>query len=520
MSTAETKKFGRVRSFLWPIHRSEHKKFIPMFLIGFLISFNYNLLRAAKDTMVITAPGSGAEAIPFLKVWVMIPMSILMTFIFTRISNRFDKEKVFYWMIGIFLGFFFLFTFFLYPFREFLHPHHLSDYYQNLLPTGFKGLIALIRNWTFTAFYVMSDLWSSIIFTVLFWGFANDVTSVKEAKRFYALFGVAVNMSGIFSGQAAMYLSSNIYRAYLPYGTTAWEQSVLFLNSTILITGLVIIWIYRWISKHVIRKTMIYSEMPKIKMSVRKNFSYIGKSKYLLSIAVIVVTYNLCINLAEVVWKNQVKELYPNPSEFNIYMGQVMSLMGVIATTTSLFISGYLIRRFSWTSVAMIPPAIMLGTGIFFFGFMVYKDSFLGTFAALLGTTPLIMSVLFGTLQNCLCRASKYTLFDATKEMTFIPLSNECKLKGKAAIDGVGSRIGKSGGSLLHQSLLMIFSTISASTPMVGGIFLGVVAIWSFAVISLGKQFKSLLAHKETIDIPDADKEALLLKQKNQEALS
>ena len=33
----------------------------------FFILFNYTILRDTKDVLVVTAPGSGAEIIPFLK---------------------------------------------------------------------------------------------------------------------------------------------------------------------------------------------------------------------------------------------------------------------------------------------------------------------------------------------------------------------------------------------------------------------------------------------------------------------
>ena len=77
-------KFSRWRNALWPVHRFELKKLLPMLLIFFLISFDYNVLRIVKDTLVITAKSSGAEVIPFIKVWVMFPGAILMTFLFTR----------------------------------------------------------------------------------------------------------------------------------------------------------------------------------------------------------------------------------------------------------------------------------------------------------------------------------------------------------------------------------------------------------------------------------------------------
>jgi AAA family ATP:ADP antiporter len=488
----EESQFGKWRSLFWPIHRWELKKFLPMFFMFFLISFNYNALRACKDSLVVTAPKSGAEAIPFIKVWAILPGALLLTYLFTRLSNRFSREKVFYIMMSVFLGFFMLFTFVLFPAQEYLHPNELADKLQALLPKGFNGLIAMFRNWSFTLFYVMSELWGTAILSVLFWGFANEVTQVGEAKRYYGLLMIGANIAGIISGQASVYLSGNAFLSYLPYGKCSWDQSILFLNCLIIFAGVLTIATYRWLNRNVIRPSE-HHEIPreKIQMSMRKNFAYLAKSKYLLCIALIVLTYNISINLIEVVWKAQIKQLYPNPSEYNIYMGEVMTLMGIIATVSSL-LTAFAIRRYSWTFNAIIPAVIMLITGIAFFLLVLFPNSGLTWIAAAMGSTPLALSVILGGFQNCLGRASKYTIFDATKEIAFIPLSQESKQKGKAAIDGVGSRIGKSGGSVIHQSLLLVFSTVAASTPYVAIVFFGVVIVWLFSVVSLGKQFDSI----------------------------
>src|SRR3990167_2986869 len=150
--------FSKIRTFIWPIHSSELKKFIPMLLIFFLIAFNYNVLRAAKDTLIVTSPNSGAEAIPFIKLWTILPTALFFTYLFTKLSNNFSKEKVFFIMMGIFLIFFFIFTFFLYPNREALQPDRFANLLQSVLPNGFKGFISMIRNWTLTSFYVMSEI--------------------------------------------------------------------------------------------------------------------------------------------------------------------------------------------------------------------------------------------------------------------------------------------------------------------------------------------------------------------------
>lgn len=506
--------FSRIRSYLWPIYRHESKKFIPLLLIFFLVGFNYSLLRATKDALVVTAPSSGAEALPFLKVWAIVPMALLFTFIFTRVSNRLSREKVLYAMMSIFIGFFLLFMFVLYPYQDALHPHAFCDRIQGMLPQGFQGFIAMFRNWTFTLFYIMSEMWSTIIMTVLTWGFANDVTSVGDARRYYGLLGIGINLSGIVAGSVATSMSHNTFNPALPFGATAWDQSIFMLTSIIVLAGGACMLLFRYIHKcgYGYNSPSYHKENggEQIKMGMRKNFSYLAKSKYLICIAVIVVTYNIAINLVEVVWKDQVKQLYPHPADFNAYMGQVLTWIGIFATVTSVFISGTVIRKFSWASSALISPLILLVTGIGFFFFFFFKDSGLSSFATLFGTTPLALCVFFGSLQNCLARASKYTLFDATKELAFIPLSKECKQKGKAAIDGVGSRIGKSGGSLMHQSLLMCFGTVALSTPYVAGLLLVAIGAWTVAVRSLGKQFNDLVSHQETLKVPDDEPSAAL----------
>ncbi len=513
MSAPTKAGFSRFRAYLWPIHRHELKKFIPMLLIFFLVGFNYSLLRATKDALVVTAPSSGAEALPFLKVWAIVPMALLFTFLFTRVSNRFSREQVFYVMMSVFVAFFFLFMFFLYPFQNTLHPHALCDRIQEMLPVGCQGLIAIFRNWTFTLFYVMSEMWSTFIMTVLAWGFANEVTSVKDAKRYYGLLGISINFSGIAAGQVATSMSQHVYNPLLPIGGDAWGQAIFFLTSVVIIASLLCMGLFRYIHKQGFGyNTPSFREQndsTKVKMGLRKNFSYLSKSKYLICIAVIVVMYNIAINLVEVVWKDQVKQLYPNPADFNAYMGRVLTWIGILATITSIFISGTIIRKFSWTTSALISPVILMVTGTAFFFFFFFKDSSFAAVATWLGTTPLALCAFFGSLQNCFARASKYTLFDATKELAFVPLSKECKLKGKAAIDGIGSRVGKSGGSIIHQGLLMFFGTVALSTPIVAVILLFAIGGWTVAVKSLGKRFNELVTHDETLADPDEEKPSL-----------
>jgi AAA family ATP:ADP antiporter len=107
-----------------------------------------------------------------------------------------------------------------------------------------------------------------------------------------------------------------------------------------------------------------------------------------------------------------------------------------------------------------------------------------------------MLAVVFGMLQNIMSKSTIYSLFDPTKEMAYIPLDQESKVKGKAAIDVVGARLGKSGGSFIQQGLLVVFGSIAAITPYVAIAMIVCIIAWLFAVKSLGSQFAALTSPK------------------------
>lgn len=494
--------FSRIQSILWPIYRNEYRKIIPMMLMIFFICFNYSILRNLKDAIVITAESSGAEVIPFIKVWVLLPCAVLLTIVFTKLTNRYSQERVFYLFISGFLLFFAVFAFVIYPLRDYLHPHALADRMEAVSPAGLKGFIAMFRNWSFTIFYVICELWSSAVVTVLFWGFANEITRMNEAPRFYGVLSASANISAIISGIAAN---------FLVYDT--WQATLNALVIMVIIFGCATMLIFRWMNRNVLNDAAfddLHATRKEIKqkekLSIRESFSYLSNSKYLVCIAVLVLSYNLVINLVEIVWKHQLLKLHPLPIDYNIYMNKMTVAIGIFSTIISLGMSR-LFNRFGWSTTALITPLIMLITSIGFFSFMLFQNSLADPMILLTGTTPLVIGVTFGVAQVVLSKACKFSVFDATKEMAFIPLDHDVKLKGKAAIDGVGSRLGKSGGSLIHQGLLLIFGSLSRSAPYVASAIMLVIGAWMIVVRSLGRQIAAKSGHREE-EAPTAAPEA------------
>ncbi len=498
---------------LWPVHGFELRKLIPMLLMFFFINFNYTILRDTKDALIVTAPGSGAEAIPFLKVWGVLPIAILFMLIYAKLSNVMSKAKLFYTTIISFLVFFALFALFLYPARDALHPTELADRLQQALPAGFSGLVAVFRNWTYALFYIMSELWGSMAVSLLFWGFANDTTRISESKRFYAIFGLGANAAMLPSGELIKYFA-NFKKHLVGAEVDVWGITLNYLTLSVIGAGLMAMVIYWWINKKVLTDARFFdpAEVKKAKerpkMPLMESFRYILKSKYLLCIAVLVIAYGISIQLVEVTWKNQLKLQYPNPNDYVAFMGYFSQIIGCVTIFMMLFVGGNVIRRFGWGTGALFTPIVLLITGVAFFAFVIFKSQLTGMIAAI-GTTPLMLAVIFGTAQNIMSKATKYSLFDPTKEMAYIPLDQESKVKGKAAIDVVGARFGKSGGALINQALIVGLGSVALITPYVAAILFGIIFAWIWAGKSLSKRFNTLTAKQEEAAKATAQQPAL-----------
>ncbi|WP_448218373.1 NTP/NDP exchange transporter [Endozoicomonas sp. 2B-B] len=499
---SDNTEFSKWRARLWPVYVYELKKLLPMILMFYLILFNYTILRDTKDTLVVTGAGSGAEIIPFLKLWVNVPFAIIFTVTYAKLSNIFERRTLFYLVISSFLLFFCFFSLVLYPARDMLHPTEFADYLQSILPPGFMGLIAVMRNWTFSLFYVMSELWGSVCLSLMFWGFANHITRVSESKRFYALFGMMGNLALPTAGLFVYFASQT--RENLAEGVDPWGYSLNLMTGVLTIGGILIMATYWWINRYVMTDPRLYkpdeiasSNKEKLSLSLKESFMHIINSKYLLCIALLVIGYGVCINIVEVTWKNQLRMQYPNPHEYNQFMGLFSTCTGIVTISMMLFFTNNVIRRFGWTIAALCTPVVLLITGTLFFCFVLFRDIVPDILFLALGTTPLMLTVILGGVQNIMSKSTKYSLFDPTKEMSYIPLDPEEKVKGKAAVDVIGNPTGKSTGSVIQQILIIYLGSLAAIAPYVAIIVLLFFAIWIAAARSLGHQFNELSRSKK-----------------------
>lgn len=498
---------GPWRQRLWPIYTDEIKRFMLLVLILLGALTSYTLLRNMKDAILINAPGSGKDVLPWVKMAFVTPASILFVLIYAKLSNIFSKEKLFAVVLFGFLAFFLFFSMVLYPLNNYFNASlsTIEGWQKNVPMLG--NFLTAIGYWTYTLFYVMSELWGNVAVSILFWQFANQIVPTFQAKRFYPVFSLFSNIGLLVAGQLLLHskaFTSFIFDiAYPGKGATSEALNQFYIKQTQFLCGFAVLMgllmyacfvaINSSFEKNTEEKKDEKSKKTKKpKLSMGESFSLLMKSSYLGYITILVLAFNIIINLVEISWKGVIKEYFEgNMSEYMAFQGHQYTYLAISTALLILFCQNFT-RVAGWRFTANIAPIVNLVTGGLFFAFMIYRS---------LNGNPsdytLAMAMYIGLANNLLGKGTKYAFFDPTKEMAYIPLDEDSKVKGKAAIDVIGGRAGKGGGSTIN----IIFSSIlGKGTPFfiaVGGIMTFIALSWVWAVNRLAVLYEQKTKEKE-----------------------
>lgn len=140
-------------------------------------------------------------------VYGVLPISCIFLVLYSYATQKFSRATLFNIVVGIFLALYAGFAL-LYPHHEMMHFDGLATHMLDTYPTGFAGAIGMVRNWMFTLFYCTSELWGDVVLSLLFWGLANETTSLRDAPLLYPLFGVGANVAQTLAGRILSAFSS------------------------------------------------------------------------------------------------------------------------------------------------------------------------------------------------------------------------------------------------------------------------------------------------------------------------
>ncbi|XVN43134.1 MAG: Npt1/Npt2 family nucleotide transporter [Candidatus Rickettsia vulgarisii] len=496
-SPKSTNNSSLLMDYIWPIERHELSKFLYITLLMFCILFIQNLIRALKDSLINTLIGT--ETVAFLKFWGVLPAAFLIAILYVKLVNKMRGETLFYFILSIFLIFFALFAFVIFPNYSILH---LSQARADVLVAAypnFKWFILLLSNWSFSLFYIIAELWPNVIFALLFWQFVNNITPVEQSKRFYPLFGLFAQSGLFISGEFLKKL--NHLNKYLinkfNLTHTESELSVQIILSCSLFFGAIALITFWFVNHKILSKDQLeqlHFSAKKQSITLLESIKMIIYSRYIRLIATLLVCYGIAINLVEGPWKSAASKIYKTPTEFAVFIGNYISITG-ICTVSMVIVCSNVVRKLGWYTAAMITPIMVFVTGLLFFLTTNFDHISALIITSFILTDPALIAISIGAIQNILSKSSKYTLFDSTKEMSYVPLDVDLKTKGKAAADVIGTKLGKSTSALLQSLIFIIMpsATYQSISIYLMCVFSVICIIWIWAVRELNKEYIKLV---------------------------
>merc|ERR1711976_545948 len=104
-------------------------------------------------------------------------------------------------------------------------------------------------------------------------------------------------------------------RANLPVGVDPWGVSLKYLMGAIIAGGTAMLGLFSHMQRNVMtdpacvdqEKQALKKNKKKVKMSLKESAKFLMDSPYIRDLAILVISYGMCINIVEVSWKAKLK---------------------------------------------------------------------------------------------------------------------------------------------------------------------------------------------------------------------
>jgi len=434
----------RLRNEFFDVRPGEWPKALGLSVYFFLVIAVFWVLKPIKRGLIISYFGehplhvagwvlSGAQAEQVGKVLNMI-VAFAVVGIFTWLVRRYARHYLILIFCAVFGALFLLFG-------------GIIDHIEALGQTGV---------W---AFYVTGDMWTTVM-VATFWAFANDLNTGNEAERLYGIVGLGGVLGGFVGASVVSGLVEPVGRAPLLFAC---------LVPTALIGGLAV-WIHQ-------RECAAHPEVPccpeaeEVLEQDENAFLEGGKlvlqSKYLLGIAAVLGIYEMVSNIVDFQLAAVVEEQITTDVERDSFFGLVGQATSLVSIGVQLFLTSFVMKRYSVKAALMFLPLAILGGTL---GFV------------------LVPSLVFVGFMSVSDNALNYSINQSAKESLYTPTPKDIKYKAKSFIDMFVQRAGKVLAVILNLGLTALVITDVRWLSIAVGILL---VAWIAVIRFLGREYET-----------------------------
>ena len=419
---------------------------ILLMLNIFLLLASYYLLKTIREPLILAAPGGGAEVKSYAAAAIA-GLLIILVPIYSALASRVSRVKLINFVTLFFIAC--LFAFFVLNGMG--------------VPVG-------------VPFFIWVGIFNLMVIAQL-WAFANDVYTVEQGKRLFAIVGVGASLGAI----AGSFVTGQLVKVYGPYPFMLGAAGLLAV--CMLLTNMV-----------GIRERRARSAAPPTGADApgpsdpgtdeglkgRSGFALVFSDRYLLLIGILMLLVNLVNTNGEYILGKTVVALYvaahgaaaaaglDAKKVIGEFYGNYFTIVNILAALIQAFVVSRVLKYFGVRIALLVLPAVaLIGYGAM---------AFVPVLAFIRGAKM---------AENSL----DYSLQNTTRNALYLPTSREAKYKAKQANDTFFVRFGDvmSAGIVFAGTTWLGFASREFALVNVG-----LVLIWLVVAVVLGRKFQSM----------------------------
>ncbi|WPX97797.1 Npt1/Npt2 family nucleotide transporter [Candidatus Fokinia crypta] len=437
------------------MRKSLEKNILLTIMIVFTV-FQYSILRSIKDSFVVDiAP----EFLSAIKSFVVLPVAAFAMVFYMQISKKLNRVHTYHLFNFIFGAIIMVYGFMI---NDTYTDYFLDDLaeYQQRFPSLYYP-IGVVRYWVVSFYYLTAELYGTFMLSLLFWQIANQITGTDEASGLYPKLGIAAQVglfaSGEFSSLVSASIGENGEKIMKSWDVVLANVGIGCVASTAVL-AFCIERLKGVVGSATINLTKGFKG-EKVKMSFRDSISFIMKSPEIGFLVLFVLAYGIAFNTIEGVYKKYASMAFAGKTAYFLFNSRVQMWTAGSAILFGLF-GSYIGKKMKWRTIALMTPAIILGTAILFFGCIKFSSSVETWVATYIGIKAIQVIAICGAIQNVVGKGAKYPLFDSSLERVYTVLGEELRTRGKAVVSVLGGRTGKGFGGLWQQFLLWLYVVV------------------------------------------------------------
>jgi ATP:ADP antiporter, AAA family len=424
--------FERILSVVTDLREGEAATALLLTANVFILLGSYYILKTVREALILSEAGAEVKSYSAAGQAALAALLLLVIPAYGFVASRVTRSKLITWVTLFFVS-------------------NLAIFYF-MGTAGFRVGVA---------FFLWVGIFNVLV-TAQFWAFANDLYNEESGKRIFPIIGIGSSL-GAWAGAR---LAGHLFILMDAYDLMLIAGGGLLLS----------IIIVRQVDKR--GKT---SAEPSAKLpSGKGGFGLVLSNRYLLLIALMVLTFNLVNSLGEYMLGQMVVAdanaavlsgaitTSEMRAKIGAFYGDFFGWVNLVGLLLQVFIVSRLFKYVGVRGALFVLPLIALGS------------------YSLMALLPVLGVVRIAKVFE---NSTDYSIQNTARHALFLPTSREAKYKAKAAIDTFFWRL----GDMLQAGFVLAGTWLAFTTRQYAWVNIALVSMWLMLIVGIYREHRKLV---------------------------